>query len=387
MIASSAIEWTDMTWNPVRGCDLVSAGCAHCYAKTFSERWRGVPGHPFEHGFDLRIVPHKLSEPAKMPKSRKIFVNSMSDLFHERIPERYVRQVLAVMTAADWHIYQVLTKRPEVMLKRITPSMESKALAGHIWWGVSVENRKQGVPRINILQDAPVANRFLSIEPLLEDLGEIDLGGIGWVIVGGESGAASTVRPMRPEWVRSIRDQCIAAGVPFFFKQWGAFGWFHQMWPDLPPSPAGFVQGVPRFKAGTTESRHYVKMAAEKSTPRKVGKKDSGRRLDGAFWGQEPDWKFALPAPSSCRKDLAERFEESAKRWEGVEVPQAHGKDGAREGRPPVRVTQLKGGRISMVEIPKETLRRWAEDAKRRRIKPKSAESPQRKGRTARDDG
>ena len=220
MSDQSKIEWTDATWNPVRGCTKISPGCIHCYAETFAERFRGVPGHPFEQGFDLRLVPEKLGEPFRWSGSKRVFVNSMSDLFHSKVPDQYIAYVARVMRLADWHTYQVLTKRPERMVPLLRGKLRSAAGEPHIWWGVSVENRKHGLPRIDLLRAAPIAVRFLSIEPLLEDLGEFDLSGINWVIVGGESGPGA--RPIKSEWVRSIRDQCFAAKVPFFFKQWGA---------------------------------------------------------------------------------------------------------------------------------------------------------------------
>ncbi len=219
MAQRTAIEWTDATWNPVRGCTKVSPGCAHCYAETFAERWRGIPGHPYEHGFDLRVVEEKLTEPLVWARSRRIFVNSMSDLFHERVPGNFIARVFGVMELADWHVYQVLTKRASRMRELLSKRLRRVAKLEHVWLGVSVENRKQGVPRIDELRSTPAALRFLSIEPLLEDLGVLNLAGIHWVIVGGESGAGA--RPMRSEWVISIREQCMAAGVPFFFKQWG----------------------------------------------------------------------------------------------------------------------------------------------------------------------
>ena len=219
MADNSKIEWTDATWNPVRGCTKVSAGCAHCYAETFAERWRGIKGHPFEFGFDLRLVPEKLSDPLKWSNSRRIFVNSMSDLFHEDIPEAYIAKVAAVMRIADWHIYQVLTKRPARLEKLLKGRLRGAAAAPHIWWGVTVENRKHGLPRIDALRRTGAAMKFLSIEPLLEDLGPIDLTGIDWVIVGGESGPGA--RPLEQEWVTPIQQQCQEKGIPFFFKQWG----------------------------------------------------------------------------------------------------------------------------------------------------------------------
>lgn len=219
MSDKSTIEWTDATWNPVRGCTKVSPGCKHCYAETFAERWRGIPDHPYGQGFDLRLVPEKLAEPLSWSRPRLVFVNSMSDLFQKGVPDDYVRAVFDVMNLADWHIYQVLTKRGD-RLRTLTNRLPARLVEQrHIWLGVSVEDRKYGLPRIDQLRRARAGVRFLSIEPLLEDLGELDLEGIDWVIVGGESGPGA--RPMREEWVLSIRDQCLAAGVPFFFKQWG----------------------------------------------------------------------------------------------------------------------------------------------------------------------
>jgi protein gp37 len=219
MSSQSSIEWTDATWNPVRGCTKISPGCKHCYAEVFAERFRGVVGHAYERGFDLRLVPEKLAEPLRWSKSRMIFVNSMSDLFHEGVPDNYIGKVAEVMSLANWHVFQVLTKRSERMKSMLQTSLRQYAQHEHIWWGVSVENIKYGLPRIQHLRSAPAVIRFLSVEPLLEDIGKINLNGISWVIVGGESGPKA--RPIRPEWVVSIRDQCQAAGVPFFFKQWG----------------------------------------------------------------------------------------------------------------------------------------------------------------------
>lgn len=219
MSLGSSIEWTDATWNPVRGCTKISPGCKHCYAERFSERFRGVKGHPFEQGFDLKLVPEKLSAPFRWGQPRMIFVNSMSDLFHEDVPFSYISQVVDVMRLANWHTYQVLTKRSEHLRELLSGPLCDAAAERHIWWGVSVEDRKHGVPRIADLQAAPAAVRFLSVEPLLEDLGELQLQGISWVIVGGESGPGA--RPMKQDWVVSLRDQCAVAAVPFFFKQWG----------------------------------------------------------------------------------------------------------------------------------------------------------------------
>ena len=219
MSIMSYIEWTDATWNPVRGCTEISPGCARCYARIFAERFRGVPGHPYEFGFDLRLVPHKLDDPKKWKKPRKVFVNSMSDLFHKDVPDDFIDLVAQSMAEADHHSYQVLTKRHDRMASLLNNRLLPYRNKRHIWWGVSVENRKHGLPRIEALRSAAPTVAFLSIEPLLEDLGEVDFTGIHWVIVGGESGPRS--RPMNKVWVQNIRDQCLAQNVPFFFKQWG----------------------------------------------------------------------------------------------------------------------------------------------------------------------
>jgi protein gp37 len=212
----SPIEWTDATWNPIRGCTKISPGCTHCYAETFAERFRGVPGHPFEQGFDLRLVPEALDLPLRWKRSRRIFVNSMSDLFHEDVPHSYIEKVFAVMQKAKHHRFQVLTKRAE----RLESFARSHAPSPNVWLGVSVENADY-TWRIDHLRRAPAHVRFLSVEPLLGPIPDLDLREIDWVIAGGESGGKS--RPMNPEWVRGVRDRCRASGVPFFFKQWGGF--------------------------------------------------------------------------------------------------------------------------------------------------------------------
>ena len=203
----------------MRGCTKISPGCLHCYAETFAERFRGVASHPFEFGFDLRLVPEKLGDPIRWATSRMIFVNSMSDLFHEKVPDDYIVSVARVMVAANWHTYQILTKRADRMLNLLNGKLRFAAEQHHIWWGVSVENRRHGLLRVDRLRKSPAKVRFLSIEPLLEHLGPINLEGINWVIVGGESGPGA--RPMEASWVRNIRAQCRRAGVAFFFKQWG----------------------------------------------------------------------------------------------------------------------------------------------------------------------
>ena len=215
----STIEWTDATWNPVRGCTKVSPGSKNCYAETFAERFRGVPGHPFEQGFDLRLVPEKLDQPLAWRRSRRIFVNSMSDLFQDGVPTDYIARVGEVMHEASWHVFQVLTKRHDRMRELLLGELDWMGELPNVWFGVSVEDKRYGLPRIDALRETPAAVRFLSIEPLLEDLGSLDLRGIDWVIVGGESGPRA--RPMREEWVVAIRDQCRRQNVAFFFKQWG----------------------------------------------------------------------------------------------------------------------------------------------------------------------
>ena len=219
MSVQTHIEWTDATWNPIRGCTKISPGCRHCYAETFAERFRGVPGHPYELGFEPRMVPEKLDQPLHWRSPRRIFVNSMSDLFHEDVPTDYIADVGRTIRLAHWHTYQVLTKRHVRMRELMNGPLRWMAQLPNLWLGVSVENREYGLARISALRETPASIRFLSIEPLLEHLGELDLTGIHWVIVGGESGPGA--RPMRREWVLSLLRQCDRANIPFFFKQWG----------------------------------------------------------------------------------------------------------------------------------------------------------------------
>lgn len=259
MSDKSKIEWTDATWNPVRGCTKISPGCAHCYAETFAERFRGVPGSPFEQGFDLRLVPEKLGEPFRFAHPKRIFVNSMSDLFHVGVSDDYIERVARVMAASPWHIYQVLTKRSERLRDLLRGRLRFAAEVEHIWWGVSVEDRRFGLSRVEHLRESVAAMPFLSVEPLLEDLGPVEFGGLAWVIVGGESGPGA--RPMPAEWVRPIRDHCVRRGVPFFFKQWGG-----------------------------------------------VRKHTTGRMLDGRTWDQFP-MGLTVPIPSLAeRRELANRL-------------------------------------------------------------------------------
>lgn len=219
MSLGSSIEWTDATWNPVRGCTKISPGCANCYANTFAERFRGVPGHPYEQGFNIKLVPEMLTVPLRWKRPRRIFVNSMSDLFHPAVPEEYIKQVVAIMLEAHWHTFQVLTKRAERLKTALSTYIADASQSQNIWWGVSVEDRKFGVPRIDVLRTTPARVRFLSVEPLLEDVGQLNLNGIDWMIVGGESGPKA--RAIQEQWVTSLRDQCAQSKVSFFFKQWG----------------------------------------------------------------------------------------------------------------------------------------------------------------------
>lgn len=216
MSASSSIEWTDATWNPVTGCTKVSQGCKNCYALRFAERFRGVRGHPYEQGFDLRLWPERLNLPLQWKEPRRIFVNSMSDLYHPSVPDGFVRNVFATMVEASWHTFQILTKRAE-RLGEIGPTLPWRS---NIWQGVSIENMDVAW-RADRLRRVPAQVRFLSLEPLLGSLQDLDIGGIQWVIVGGESGPHA--RPMKKEWVFEIKRKCRRESVPFFFKQWGGF--------------------------------------------------------------------------------------------------------------------------------------------------------------------
>jgi len=236
----STIEWTEATWNPVTGCTKVSPGCAHCYAETFAERFRGVPGHPYEVGFDLTLRPERLSQPLDWKNPKLVFVNSMSDIFHEDVPFTFIRQVFDVMRQAHQHTFQVLTKRSH----RLADLAGQLPWPQNVWMGVSVENQRW-TTRIDDLRSVPAAVRFLSCEPLLGPLA-LELTGIDWVIAGGESGHRA--RPMRADWARQIRDQCREHGVAFFFKQWGAHD----------------ERGI------------------------RVGKKSAGRLLDGETWNEWP---------------------------------------------------------------------------------------------------
>lgn len=218
MAMQTGIEWTDATWNPASGCTKVSPGCDHCYAERFSERFRGIVGHPFEGGFDLTLRPHKLDEPLKWRRPRRVFVDSMSDLFHKDIPVAFVDRVFETMERANWHVFQVLTKRSSLLRRYVNARYGADGAPAHIWLGVSVEDRRALV-RVRHLRETHATVRFVSFEPLLEGLGAVRLDGIHWAIVGGESGPGR--RPIDAVWVRDLRNQCRSARVAFFFKQWG----------------------------------------------------------------------------------------------------------------------------------------------------------------------
>jgi protein gp37 len=218
MATRSRIEWTEHTWNPITGCSNVSPGCKHCYARIFAERLKAMGAPGYVDGFAVTLQPDRLREPLKRKIPTLYFVNSMSDLFHEQVPFNYIDRVLAIIDLASQHQFQILTKRAN----RMAEYFATRPVPLNAWLGVSVENRKHGVPRIAPLVKIEARIRFLSVEPLIDDPGKLPLQGIHWVIVGGESGRGA--RPMKPEWVRKIRDQCLDAGVPFFFKQWGAWG-------------------------------------------------------------------------------------------------------------------------------------------------------------------
>ena len=218
MAQKSEIEWTDATWNPVTGCTKIGPGCDNCYAERFAERWRGIEGHPYEQGFDLRLWPSRLGQPAQWKKPRMIFVNSMSDVFHKEIPTGHIDAVFDAMETAHWHVYQLLTKRSSIMRDYVKHRYGGRRVPSHIWLGVSVENSAHK-SRIEHLRQISSDARFVSFEPLLGSIGEVDLTDIAWAIVGGESGPRA--RPMKPAWATDLRLVCNRYGVAFFFKQWG----------------------------------------------------------------------------------------------------------------------------------------------------------------------
>lgn len=323
----TGIEWTDATWNAVTGCTEVSPGCDRCYAKTFAERWRGTPGHYYERGFDVLLRPEKLDQPLRWRRPRRIFVNSMSDLFHDAVPDEYIAKVWAVMAAAPRHTFQVLTKRHARMRSLLNNGTFFETVADYalefdrdiwrrwqaeqnawplpnVWLGVSAENQQWADIRIPALLETPAAVRFISAEPLLgpvrlrgewllpteDEFTRADLGGrwkwLDWVIVGGESGPGS--RPMHPDWARSLRDQCAAAGVPFLFKQWGEYR------PNQ-RGVRGYSTDRDRFVFLDGSGHMALRDMAESmsgpgfgTTVKRVGKKQAGRVLDGRTWDEYP---------------------------------------------------------------------------------------------------
>lgn len=267
----SKIEWTDATWNPLRGCTKISPGCKHCYAETFAERFRGVPGHPYEQGFDLKLIPEKLAEPFDWTGARTVFVNSMSDLFQPGVPDAYIEDVVRVMVEANWHTYQVLTKRSDRLQALLSTRLRFAAECQHIWWGVSVEDKRYGLPRVDDLRQTPAAVRFLSIEPLLEDIGDFDISGIDWAIVGGESGRGA--RPIEQAWVERIQKLCEEADTLFFFKQWGG-----------------------------------------------VHKSKTGRELNGRTYDEMPERVVATMPAKAARQQASSRIKTRAARWQAPEL-------------------------------------------------------------------
>jgi len=218
MVTKSKIEWTQFTWNPATGCTKISPGCKHCYAETMAERLQTIGAPGYENGFKLTLHPERIDQPLKRKKPALYFVSSMSDMFHEGIPFEYIDRVFETIRATPQHTYQILTKRPE----RMEQYFQTCTVPTNAWLGATVEDREYGLPRIDILRRIKAATRFLSIEPLLGDLGALDLTDIHWVIVGGESGPKA--RPMKVEWVENIEKQCRAGDTQFFFKQWGTWG-------------------------------------------------------------------------------------------------------------------------------------------------------------------
>ncbi len=321
----TGIEWTDATWNPVTGCTKVSPGCDNCYAETFSERFRGTPGHYFEGGFDIQLRPDKLDQPLRWKKPRRIFVNSMSDLFHKDVPNGYIAEVFAVMALAPQHTFQILTKRHGRMRSLLSAGYFQTAVAEqmlamtdeerlpdvgdpfplpNVWLGVSTEDQKWADIRIPALLETPAAVRFISAEPLL---GPIDLAkvgappfwclghgrpsaecpndlhlprrGIDWVIVGGESG--HNARPMHPAWATSLRDQCATAEVPFLFKQWGE-------WMPIGPDEVTGRDTVNLDAANGNGTYYAHRCRPGVHQMSKVGKRAAGRELDGRSWDGYP---------------------------------------------------------------------------------------------------
>ena len=300
----TAIEWTDATWNPTTGCDRVSPGCDNCYAlklagrlkKMGSPRYQADGGERSGPGFGLTLHSDSLLQPRRWTKPRRIFVNSMSDLFHAEVPREFIYAVFDEMAMNGRHTFQVLTKRAERM-ERVVRTYAELATSGpypagwphpHIWLGVSVETTDY-YSRIHHLQRTPAAVRFLSCEPLLGPLPDLPLEGIHWVIVGGESGPGA--RPMHPQWVRDIRDQCLSAGVAFFMKQWGAFApWAPDDWSEPRGTNVVNLDGTGSWVAGDHDhlTNWGTHLEPGWSFATRVGKKAAGRELDGRTWDEYP---------------------------------------------------------------------------------------------------
>ncbi|MFD8533901.1 DUF5131 family protein [Streptosporangium canum] len=284
-MADTTIEWTDITWNPTTGCDRISSGCDNCYALTMARRLKGMGSAKYVNdgdprtsgpGFGLTVHPDTLNDPFTWAKPRKVFVNSMSDLFHARVPVEFIASVWQTMAATPKHTFQILTKRPERLARVLGQVHERLDLVEplrNVWLGTSVESADY-IRRVDHLREAPAAIRFISAEPLIGPLGDLNLTGIDWVIVGGESGTGA--RPMHPDWARDLRDRCTAAGVAFHFKQWGAHRW---------------VAGS-RFNAETSCWEDHGIEA------QRVSKKLSGRELDGRTWDEFP---ADVPVPAGPR--------------------------------------------------------------------------------------
>lgn len=302
-MGKTTIEWTDQTWNPVTGCDKVSPGCDHCYAEGIAHRFAGTPQFP--NGFGVTLRPERLGEPLRWRKPRRVFVNSMSDLFHADVPDEFIAKVFGVMAHAEQHTFQVLTKRPgrmrsllrsdafrELVFKSVDvglPDVMGDAWPiPNVWLGVSAEDQKWADVRIPVLLDTPAAVRFVSAEPLLgpidmqvwleDDPEKYDVPALDWVIVGGESGRGA--RPMHPDWARSLRDQCVEASVPFLFKQWGEYVTPNQM------TPEAFFGWDIEHGSGETRDAYW-----------RLGKKAAGRELDEETWDEYPNVPLGEVAP------------------------------------------------------------------------------------------
>lgn len=306
MSDKTGIEWTDATWNPITGCTKVSPGCDHCYAETLAERFRGTPGHYFERGFDVQLRPDKLDLPLRWTKPRRVFVNSMSDLFHESVPDADIAEVFSVMARAPQHTFQVLTKRHGRMRSMLSRTSFRDNLAHwgqlwplpNVWLGVSVEDQKWANIRIPALLETPAAVRFLSCEPLLGavslfDNTEIDNGTlVDWVIVGGESGRKA--RPMHPTWARHLRDECVEYGIPFHFKQRGEWSWNELGEFRIPSQPLTDRVAVMHGAGMIAMTKANPFNPFERGHPfwttriERIGKRRAGRQLDGRTWDQYP---------------------------------------------------------------------------------------------------